>query len=197
MWNDNSFEVKRVICLVIFFHSAKIRKKVGRTEVLARRSLEESEFLDSLVSFVLKESGLCCEVPSPRPDTNFVYSGDDPLFSRGHWRGARYIQAKLLRVQAAEGVKCAAAIVGIDPKQVSTRSWRKGSITTLVSHGQSDEVARRFGDHAYLNSIIFIIYLLLIYLRKSIVVLRHFYTSLRQDKRPGRNCLLPRRVVFQ
>ena len=107
-----------------------------------------SELLDSLVSFILKESGLCCEVPSPRPDTNFVYSGDDLLFSRGHWRGARYIQAKLLRVHAAEGVKFAAAMVGIDPKQVSTRSWRKGSITTLVSHGQSDEVVRRFGDHA-------------------------------------------------
>jgi hypothetical protein len=104
-----------------------------------------SDLLNDLSDYILKDSGLCNE-DSAMP-SSFRFNGNDLLFSRGHWKGERYYQAKLLRQDAAEGVEWAAAQLGIDPKQVSTRSWRKGAITSLVVHGQSDEVVRRFGDN--------------------------------------------------
>ena len=70
----------------------KFPKKVGRNE----------------------ENGLCSD--NLVRSSHFRFVGDDFLFSRAHWKGERFYQAKLLRNEVSDGVKWAAAQLGIDLK---------------------------------------------------------------------------------
>ena len=96
-------------------------------------------------------------------------------FSRGHWKGERFYQAKHLRNEVSNGVKWAVAQLVIDLKQVSSRSWQKGAINSLVAHGQSDEVVR--------------------HLTMLWVVRLRFFTNMRRDKRRDLYCSLHEKVV--
>ena len=57
---DTEAVVERVLLLIIYIHSSKVRKKVGRIEFLGKRSKEEGGYLRMLVIWCLYESGLGC-----------------------------------------------------------------------------------------------------------------------------------------
>jgi hypothetical protein len=155
VWPNVELILKRVTGLVVFIHSSKVRKKVGRVEMLGRRSPEEILFLEELVSWILFDSNLGTD-PTMANDHDLIYNGDTLLFSRSYHNGKNFYDAELQRSNVATAIKLAATRLGLNPKAYSTHSYKKGGITSLVLNGQSDEVVRRFGDHATNSSSTFL-----------------------------------------
>ena len=147
VWPDVNLILGRIVGIVIFIHSSKVRKKVGRVEVLGRRSPEESLFLEELASWILFDCNLGTN-PTIENDHDLLYDGDALLFSRSYHNGRNFYYADLTRSNVADAIKLAATRLNLNKKAYSTHSWKKGGITNLVLNGQSDEVVRRFGDHA-------------------------------------------------
>ena len=95
-WEDFNSS-NQVVCIVLFFHSAKFRRKIGRVEVWGRRSIPLSLCLDFLSEFMLKWCGLGVLDPTETTDANLRFDGDALLFSRGHMRNERLSTAKARR----------------------------------------------------------------------------------------------------
>ena len=127
----------RVLALVVFIHSSKIRKKVGRVEVLGRRTSEENEFLGELLEWLFFDSG------------HLIGSDQNELvFSWKYDSGRRSYHTHLIRSWVSNAVKEAAKALGLDAARYSTHSLKRGAITDLMLNGEDDEVLRTFGDHS-------------------------------------------------
>ena len=151
IWGDREAVRTRIKCLVLFFHSSKVRKKVGRVEVLGRRSSYESQFLEDLSLWLLFDSGLSCSLISVTTQPSF--NGDDLVFSRSHCKtykrkGPTWLIARLLRSDVSQGAKMAAVTLNLDPVYFSSHCYKIAAITDMSSEGESAEVVRRLGDHA-------------------------------------------------
>ena len=151
VWGDREAVSARIKCLVIFFHSSKVRKKVGRVEVLGRRSIHEQQFLEDLATWILFDSGLGCSSRGEFPQTGF--DADALVFSRCHCKiykskGPTWLIARLLRSEVSNGAKLAAVRLGLDPVYFSSHCFKIAAITDMATEGESVEVVRRLGDHA-------------------------------------------------
>jgi hypothetical protein len=151
VWHDREAVKLRVTCLVIFFHSSKVRKKVGRVEVLGRRSVHEIQLLEDLAMWILFDSGLGCS--SREGNLQDSYKADALVFSRSHCKvyktkGPTWLNARLLRSEVSGGAKLAAAKLGLDPLYFSSHCFKIAAITDMATEGESVEVIRRLGDHA-------------------------------------------------
>ena len=149
-WGNREVIVKRVVCMVIFIHSLKVRKVVGRIEILGRRSKEESEFLDDLVFWCLEGCGLGVSEDSSCGLAD-SFQGGKGLFSRGHVGASKtkiFYTADLSEKNISIATKCGAKLLNLDEKCYSAHSWKIGSITDLSLQGESQEAIRRLGDHS-------------------------------------------------
>jgi len=143
--------VKRVLLLVIYIHSSKVRKKVGRIEFLGKRSVHEEKYLRFLVIWCLYESGLGCD--GECEENNYDYfQPDNLLFSRRHSKGKIIYNANLQRRELNTATKEGAIRSGLNPKFFSSHSWKIASISEMIAQGESADVVRRLGDHA-VNSV--------------------------------------------
>ena len=146
-WDNFENIFSRVICLVIFIHSSKVRKVIGRVEVLGTRSCEEAKFLKELTHWILKDSGLGCSKDPSAPE-ELKYNGSDPLFSRRHTKGKKHYFSKLHRKEVNTATKFAASALNLNKSHFSSHSWKKGAISNLLVNGERDNVLRKLGDHA-------------------------------------------------
>jgi hypothetical protein len=140
--------------MVLYFHSSKVHKKVGRVEFLGRRSKEESHFLDLMILWSLFDCGLGLETSTGISNSTTVYNPEEMFFARRHTKGKKKIQyyGKLHRIDIVTATKESAKRLGLDPKCFSSHSWKIASITDLVKQGESDATVRRLGDHS-VNSV--------------------------------------------
>jgi hypothetical protein len=148
---DTEAVVERVLLLVIYIHSSKVRKKVGRIEFLAKRSIHEEKYLRMLVIWCLFESGLGCDEECEE-DNYDRYLPDNLLFSRRHSKGKIIYNANLQRKELSTATKIGAVRCGLDPKYFTSHSWKIASISEMVAQGEEADVVRRLGDHA-VNSV--------------------------------------------
>ena len=155
IWDDFDKIYSRVICLVIFIHSSKVRKVIGRVEVLGTRSCEESKFLRELILWILKNSGLG-NSKDPFASEELKYNGSDPLFSRRHTKFKTHYFSKLHRREVNTATKFAASALNLNKSHFSTHSWKKGSISNMLVNGERDNVLRKLGDHAVNSSSTFL-----------------------------------------
>ena len=151
VWADREAVRARIKCLVIFFHSSKVRKKIGRVEVLGRRSIHEEQFLEDLAMWILFDSGLGCSSRGESLHTTF--DADALVFTRCHCKvyktkGPTWLFARLLRSEVSDGAKLAAVQLGLDPVYFSSHCFKIAAITDMATEGESIEVVRRLGDHA-------------------------------------------------
>jgi hypothetical protein len=144
IWPTLQSVLDRIVVIVIFIHSSKVRKKVGRVEVLGRRSPEEVLFLEELATWILFLCNLGVDDAS-----EIKYDGDSLLFSRRYTNNnKRFYTAKLSRSDICVAIKYAAVSLGLNPALYSSHSWKKASITVMMLNGEKDEVIRSLGDHA-------------------------------------------------
>ena len=104
-------------------------KKLVKPKIIGRRSIEESEFLDNLMDFIV-HSGT---------------TGTDELFS---FRGEGGSRVKLRSRDVRDALKRACEENGLDPSYFSAHSLRKGAITEMRSLGASEDDRRDRGNYA-------------------------------------------------
>jgi hypothetical protein len=148
--NDRAAILARVDGMLIYLHSSKVRKKMGRLEFLGRRSEEESMFLGEMVLWCLLDSGLGCFKDPPVSLREKEFLPDELFFARRHSKGIgrRQYFGQLYRNDVVEATKEGAKRLGLDPRCFSSHSWKIASITDMVKQGESDATVRRLGDHA-------------------------------------------------
>ena len=104
-------------------------KAIVKAKLIGRRSLEEAQFLEDLVQFLMKSNA----------------KGTDELFSYREGPGDR----KALRGRTVrDEVKAACAIRGLPPALFSSHSLRKGSITHMRASGVTEDDRRDRGNYA-------------------------------------------------
>jgi hypothetical protein len=143
LWPSVRVILDRIVVIVIFIHSSKVRKKVGRVEILGRRSKDEIMFLEELATWIL----FSCNLGVDKELEN-EFDGDLMLFSRRYFNGTRFYSAKLTRSDICIAIKFAASKLGLNPAFFSSHSWKKAGLTVMMLNGEKDEIIRTLGDHA-------------------------------------------------
>ena len=104
-------------------------KVTTKAKLVARRSPEESEFLDDIILFVVKSGA----------------GGTEELFSCHGVSGKRvHLRARTVR----EKLKKTCALNGLPPSYFSSQSLRKGAITQMRALGTSGDDRRDRGNYA-------------------------------------------------
>jgi len=149
-WGDKFKVLGRVGSMVTFTRSSKVRKVVGRVEVLGRRSAQESEFLDDLAFWTLCECGIGV-LDTGDASVALSYQGERSLFARAHvgrTKAKVLYTANLTAKDVSLATKETAKILKLNPDHFSSHSWKVGSTTDLALQGEGADVVRRLGDHA-------------------------------------------------
>ena len=104
-------------------------KAIVTSKLIGRRSLEEAQFLEDLVLFLMRSNS----------------KGTDELFSYREGPGKR----KALRGRTVRNeIKTACAMRGLPPTFFSSHSLRKGSITHMRASGATEDDRRDRGNYA-------------------------------------------------
>ena len=104
-------------------------KVTNKAKLIARRSPEESEFLDDVIHFVVRCGS----------------GGTEELFSCHGSNGKRvYLRARTVRKE----LKKTCALNGLPPSYFSSHSLRKGAITQMRALGTSEDDRRDRGNYA-------------------------------------------------
>lgn len=125
---ENSSLLTRIIQCQVLTASSK-GKASSKPKVIARRSIEESRFLDDFTVFGT-HSGAC---------------GTDRVFCIRDALGAlTVLRGKTIRVE----IKSACVRIGLPPRYFSAHSLRKGAITHMRASGATEEDRRDRGNYA-------------------------------------------------
>ena len=126
--SDDSHLLTRVLECRVLAASSK-GKVVVKPKIIGRRSLEESLFLEQLITFLSRSGAL----------------GVDELFSVRSTSGVK----KALRGRTVrEEIKRTCTILDLPPRYFSSHSLRKGGITHMRAAGATEDDRRDRGNYA-------------------------------------------------
>ena len=155
-----------VEAVMLYFHSAKVHRIEGRVELARsdpngptqlRETFSNNQYVRQLARWMLFYSRLGHDGHQVAA-SEAGCAEDTPLFSRAvlvwsrHKRECDRVQrqstAHLHRGTLVRALKLVGQNRGIDPRCLSTHSFKIGGITAMTAGGETQEAIRTFGDHA-------------------------------------------------